>query len=79
MAQCPGGIITTEGESMMRVVVPDDIATRADGFVGREWVLDEVIDWMDHGELTLLPHYGRARLWEDSVERLAGGRRDVDL
>jgi hypothetical protein len=34
----------------MRVIVPEDIAKRAADFVGRAWVLDEVIDWIDHGE-----------------------------
>jgi hypothetical protein len=33
----------------MKVVVPEDISKRAENFVGREWVLDEVADWMDQG------------------------------
>lgn len=34
---------------MTWITVPKDIAERAEGFVGREWVLDEVAEWMDHG------------------------------
>jgi hypothetical protein len=35
---------------MTRVAVPEDIAKRAKDFVGRGWVLDEVVNWMDLGE-----------------------------
>lgn len=34
---------------MKQVGIPADIANRAEGFSGRIWVLDEVIDWMDSG------------------------------
>src|SRR3712207_1996855 len=30
-----------------RVVVPARIAEKAEGFTGREWVLDEVANWLD--------------------------------
>src|SRR5438045_3799045 len=34
---------------MTRVSIPSVVAERAQGFVGRQWVRDEVVDWMDHG------------------------------
>jgi hypothetical protein len=33
---------------MTQVILPPDIAERASDFVGRRWVLDQVVDWMEH-------------------------------
>jgi len=33
----------------MSLTIPPDIAKRAQDFVGRLWVLNKVIDWVDHG------------------------------
>ena len=38
-----------QGGYMTRVSIPSDIAERAQDFVGRLWVLNKVIDWVDRG------------------------------
>jgi hypothetical protein len=44
--QCGAPVVLS---SVQRVSIPPEIAERATNLAGRLWVLDEVIDWLDHG------------------------------
>src|SRR5688572_16029404 len=43
-AQC--GASVAPASSRKHVSIPEELAKRAVGFVGRSWVLDKVVEWM---------------------------------
>jgi hypothetical protein len=47
-ATLPADAVPASESRMQPVSIPKDIAQRAENFAGRAWVLNEVLDWLDH-------------------------------